>query len=64
MLDSIKVEDLEEFEEGLFEYIDQSYPAIFKDIRDNEVITDQNKLEEVIKGYIDIFNSSYHAEVD
>lgn len=64
MLDSIKVEDLEEFEEGLFEYIDQSYPAIFKDIHDNEVITDQNKLEEVIKGYIDIFNSSYHAEVD
>lgn len=43
LLIDIAVEDIGEFEKGLFEFIDTKYPEIPKDIKETKVLSDENE---------------------
>ena len=64
LLEDIPLNELRLFEKELYDYIEQGSPDILDDIRTQTVITDEERLASVIKDYVDIFLSSYHAQID
>ena len=64
LLEDIPLNELRLFEKELYDYIEQGSPDILDDIRTQTVITDEERLTSAIKDYVDIFLSSYHAQID
>ena len=64
LLEDIPLNELRLFEKELYDYIEQGSPDILDDIRTQTVITDEERLTSTIKDYVDIFLSSYHAQID
>ncbi|QJS95437.1 F0F1 ATP synthase subunit alpha [Dolosigranulum pigrum] len=64
LLEDIPLNELRLFEKELYDYIEQGSPDILDDIRTQTVITDEERLASAIKDYVDIFLSSYHAQID
>ncbi|MGM0125054.1 ATP synthase subunit alpha [Enterococcus sp. AZ194] len=57
-LDSIAVNKILEFEQSLFEYIDANHADLFQTIRETKDLPDEEKLNEAIKNYQEIFVAS------
>ncbi len=63
LLDDMPVEQLRDFEKGLYEYVDTSNPGVFKAIEEKKVLDDDLKasMTKVIKEYKDQFVSQHQA---
>lgn len=57
-LDSIAVPKILEFEETLFDYLDNEYPELFETIRETKDLPETKKLDEAITNFYEIFSAS------
>ncbi|KAF1295749.1 F0F1 ATP synthase subunit alpha [Enterococcus sp. JM4C] len=57
-LDGIAVNKILEFEQSLFEYLDANHADLFQTIRETKDLPDEDKLNEAIKNYQEIFVAS------
>lgn len=60
-LDSIAVNQLLDFEEGLFEYIEATYENLFETIRTTKDLPEESLLDKAIQEYKEIFMSGNHS---
>jgi F-type H+-transporting ATPase subunit alpha len=64
LLDDMKVDQLRDFEKGLYEYVDASNAGLLRSIEEKKVLDDdlRKQMTDTIKGYKDQFKSE-HQEV-